>query len=183
MNDESAAWADEVLVRPANLSPGSERNWIKKSWSESFCEADEAGPYPIDHAKRACCDSIEDWFTGTDGIMVLVAVSKSLDELLGFVVTYTTPRHGRCLMYVFVKRPCQTKVRERGPKIELLVKRGVASLLLEAAGFRPREAYAFCFRTQDMQRVLRHSKRWGNGFFRPKPAKYTSSNHYEKRAP
>ncbi len=172
-------WADLTATDAAGVP--TERNFVLDAWLNNFIDANEAGPLPMSRARRAYEEAIKAWLAGFEGIEVRVAESRTFGELIGFVVTYTTPRHGRMLMFVYVKAKFRTKVKTRaGEAAQIKVKRGIASMLLEAAGFKPNEPYGMCFRNDEWRRLMGTSRRWRAGVLNPKPAKFSTSNHVVK---
>lgn len=128
-------------------------------------------------ARHAYRGAVREWLNGVKGVETRIAESRSIPgEKLGFVVTYTTPRHGKVLLYVYVASKYRSQVRHDNRTPIVMVKRGVASSLLAAAGFVPGEHYAHAFQTEYWRDVKMTSKRWRAGVYEPKPAKYTDSN-------
>jgi hypothetical protein len=153
-----------------------EANFVTHAWvNDDMLHAPESGPLPKAIANEAYRKAVKQWLGGERGIGVLIAESKSVPgEFLGFVVHYDTPRHGNVLMYVYVVSKYRTTVETTGEPT--LVKRGIGSALLEAAGFVADEPFTMAFRTMDWSRFMRTSARWRSGVWSSKPAKYGKTN-------
>lgn len=155
------------MIRPARES---DLAFIIDAWVGSYRCSPDAPRLPARTFRREFRQVVRDLLSRpTTATLVMCSDVVGFDNLLSaFISVQVTDGCCTALLYAFTKSARRYE--------------GIASALLEAAGIRPGQLFDFAQRTRDWKGVLRTSKRWSKGRYRPRLIGAEDRNEHHRKA-